>query len=148
MACAKGHTDGRLAGFRHIFRSVQLRRDLPVPPPGRTEADGWIHARRLRFRSLLEDRGRYAWCPSTLGEIFLGQAGGTTLRNYAAAIGEVYAVRRAGISLEHAPRRWFMRAGDYVLVRGGEPVRSALAVSCGIPGHDHPGDELKPRSSE
>jgi hypothetical protein len=80
---------------------------------------------------------------AALTEIFLGQAGGTTLRNYAAAIGEVYAVRRARISLDHAPRRWFMRAGDHVVVRGGTLVPSDLAVSCGIPGHDHPGDELK-----
>lgn len=80
---------------------------------------------------------------AALTEIFLGRAGGTTLRNYAAAIGEVYAVRRATISLEHTPRRWFMRADDYVVVRGGTLVPSALAVSCGIPGHDHPGDELQ-----
>ena len=78
-----------------------------------------------------------------LTDIFLGRAGGTALGNYAAAIGEVYAVRRARISLEHAPGRWFMRAGDFVVVRGGMPVPSALAVSCGIPGHDHPGDELQ-----
>lgn len=76
-------------------------------------------------------------------QIFLGRAGGTAFRNYAKAIGEVYAVRRAAISLEHAPRRWFMRAGDHVVVRGGTPVPSHLAVSCGIPGHDHPGEELQ-----
>ena len=80
---------------------------------------------------------------AALADIFLGRAGGTSLRNYAAAIGDVYAVRRATISLVHAPRRWFMRAGDFVVVRGGTPVPSALAVSCGIPGHDHPGDELQ-----
>jgi hypothetical protein len=80
---------------------------------------------------------------AALTEIFLGRAGGTALSNYAAAIGEVYAVRRARISLEHAPSRWFMRAGDYVVVRGSTKVPSDLAVSCGIPGHDHPGDELR-----
>ena len=80
---------------------------------------------------------------AALVEIFLGHAGGTTLHNYAAAIGEVYAVRRARISLEHAPHRWFMRAGDHVVVRGDTLVPSDLAVSCGIPGHDHPGDELQ-----
>lgn len=35
-----------------------------------------------------------------LSAIFLGQAGGTTLRNYA-AIGTVVAVRRAHITLDH-----------------------------------------------
>ena len=80
---------------------------------------------------------------AALTAIFLGRAGGTTFRNYAAAIGDVYAVRRARISLEHTPSRWLMRADDYVVVRGGRPVPSALAVSCGIPGHDHPGQELQ-----
>lgn len=80
---------------------------------------------------------------TALTNIFLGRAGGTAFRNYAAAIGEVYAVRRARISLEHRPRQWFMRADDYVVVSGGAPVPSDLAVSCGIPGHDHPGHELR-----
>src|SRR5215510_2340568 len=68
-----------------------------------------------------------------LTTIFLGRAGGTSLQNFAARIGDVYAVRRAAIALEHSPRRWFMRAADYVEVRGGTPVPSALAVTCGIP---------------
>ena len=78
-----------------------------------------------------------------LTDIFLGRAGGTTLANFAAAIGEVYAVRLARIELDHRPRRWFMRAGDYVEVRAATPVSSDLAVSCAIPGHDHPGEELQ-----
>jgi hypothetical protein len=80
---------------------------------------------------------------AALTAIFLGRAGGTAFRNYAARIGEVYAVRRARIWLEHAPRRWFIRADNYVVVRGGTPVPSELAVSCGIPGHDYPGGELQ-----
>jgi hypothetical protein len=79
-----------------------------------------------------------------LAEIFLGRAGGTALANYARAIGEVYAIRKARISLDHAPRRWFIGADDYVVVRGGAPVHSDLAITCGIPGHDQPGEELRP----
>src|SRR5437899_50343 len=45
-----------------------------------------------------------------LTQIFLGRSAGTARRNFAAAIGEVYAVRSAKIELEHTPRRWFMRA--------------------------------------
>ena len=78
-----------------------------------------------------------------LTEIFTGRAGGTTLRNYAAALGEVYAVRPARIRLDHTPRRWFMSADNYVEVRAATPVASDLPVSCGIPGHDHPGEELR-----
>ena len=78
-----------------------------------------------------------------LTQIFLGRSGGTVRRNFAAAIGEVYAVRPAKIELEHSPRRWFMRASDYLIVRATTPVPSDLgAVSCGIPGHDHPGEEV------
>jgi hypothetical protein len=79
-----------------------------------------------------------------LAKIFLGQAGGTPLRNFAKAIGEVYAVRPARIELDHRPRRWFMRASDYVSVRASVTVSSDVGpVSCGIPGHDHPGEELQ-----
>jgi hypothetical protein len=78
-----------------------------------------------------------------LAAIFLGRAGGTTLRNCAAAISDTYAVRPANIEINHTPRRWFMKADDYALVRAHTPVSSDLAVSCGIPGHDHPGDEVQ-----
>ena len=79
----------------------------------------------------------------TLTEIFTGRAGGTTLRNFAAVIGEVYAVRTARIELDHRRYRWSMRADDYVFVRAAMPVASELPVSCGIPGHGHPGEELR-----
>lgn len=78
-----------------------------------------------------------------LAAIFLGRAGGTTLRNFAAAISDTYAIRPASIEINHTPRRWFMKADDYVLVLAHTPVSSDLAVSCGIPGHDHPGDDVE-----
>jgi hypothetical protein len=77
-----------------------------------------------------------------LAAIFLGQAGGTTFENFAAAIGTVHAVRTARIELSHVRRRWFVRAETYVEVTATTPVLDAGAVSCGIPGHDHPGQEL------
>ena len=80
---------------------------------------------------------------AALATIFTGQAGGTTLRNYANVIGEVYAVRRANIELDHRRHRWSMRADNFVAVRGATPVESPLAISCGIPGHDRPGEELR-----
>jgi hypothetical protein len=75
--------------------------------------------------------------------IFLGRLGGTPARNFAKAITKVYAVRPAKIELEHRPRRWLIRAGDFVTVRATVPVPSELPVSCGIPGHDHPGEEVR-----
>ncbi|HET9833738.1 MAG TPA: hypothetical protein VFP91_18580 [Vicinamibacterales bacterium] len=50
--------------------------------------------------------------------------------------------RRRGGQLEHRPGRWFMRAGNYVTATAVASVNSELAISCGIPGHDHPGHEV------
>jgi hypothetical protein len=79
-----------------------------------------------------------------IADIFTGRAGGTAFKNYAAVIGEVYAVKPARIELDHRPKQWSIRAGDYVVVKGATPVQSEHgAVSCGIPGHDHPGEEVR-----
>ncbi len=80
---------------------------------------------------------------AALTAIFLGRVGGTPSRNFAAAIGEVYGIRVARIELEHRPRRWYMRADDFVTVSAAEVVPSELPVSCGIPGHDRPGEEVR-----
>jgi hypothetical protein len=77
-----------------------------------------------------------------LADIFLGRRGGTPMENYAGAIGEVVAVRQAAIQLEHRPGHWFMRAGDYVTAKAVATVNSELPISCGIPGHNHPGHEV------
>ncbi len=77
-----------------------------------------------------------------LADIFLGRAGGTTLRNFAAGIGEIYAVRPARIELDHTTNKESMRAGPYVTARTERPAQAKGEVSCGIPGHDRPGQEL------
>jgi hypothetical protein len=77
-----------------------------------------------------------------LTEIFLGRAGGTTLDNFARFIGDVYAVRPARIELEHTPNNQRIEVENHVHVRGADPVYSPESVSCGIPGHDHPGQEM------
>ena len=77
-----------------------------------------------------------------LASIFLGRAGGTTLRNFAKAIGEVYAVRVARILLDHTPNQERMRAGEFVVASTARPVLTDQPVTCGIPGHDHPGQEI------
>jgi hypothetical protein len=79
---------------------------------------------------------------AALAAIFLGQAGGTTLRNFAAAIGTVHAVRRARIELSHVPLRWSIRAGTYLTVRSETPVEASVPIACGIPGFDQPGQEV------
>jgi DNA-binding NarL/FixJ family response regulator len=79
---------------------------------------------------------------TALRNIFLGHAGGTAFQNFGARIGATYAIRRAAIELDHRPRRWFMRASTWVEVHASRIVSSDLAVTCGIPGHDQPGNEL------
>jgi hypothetical protein len=79
-----------------------------------------------------------------LENIFLGRLGGTPASNFANEIGSVQAVQSASIDLDHRPGRWFMRASDYVTVKATTAVPAEHgAVSCGIPGHDHPGEEVR-----
>ena len=55
----------------------------------------------------------------------------------------MYAIRQAKIELDHTPKKWFMRAENFVEVRAHEIVPSELPVTCGIPGHNQGGDELR-----
>jgi hypothetical protein len=64
------------------------------------------------------------------------------MRNFAAAIGTVHAVRRARIELSHVPRRWSMVVDTYLAVRAETPVDAPAPVACGIPGLDRPGQEV------
>ncbi len=77
-----------------------------------------------------------------LADIFLGRAGGTTLRNFAAGIGEIHAVRPARIALDHAPGHESMQAGGYVFARTQRPAPGAAVVWSGTAGHDRPGHAL------
>lgn len=74
--------------------------------------------------------------------IFLGRAGGTVANLYGPAIGEVHAVRRASITVEHAAPRKRIDVVGYVTLVAEDPASDAGAVQCGIPGFDHPGTEL------
>lgn len=80
---------------------------------------------------------------SAVADMFLGRAGGSTLANFAKAIDEVYAIRLAKIRLDHTSGRQRIDVEDQVTVRAIEPVNVDATVSCGIPGHDHPGTELR-----
>ena len=80
---------------------------------------------------------------ASLGDVFLGRAGGTSLNNFAAAIAEVHGVRRASIELEHEPGLWGIGVEGHVRVEARETVPTDESVACGIPGMDHPGQELR-----
>jgi len=80
---------------------------------------------------------------AVLRPIFEGKWGGTALRQFAKNIVEIFEIRRAKIELDHTPKKWFMRANDWVEVRASEIVPSEKPVSCGIPGHERAGDEVR-----
>jgi hypothetical protein len=77
-----------------------------------------------------------------LRRVFVGEAGGGTMANYAGAIGTVSSVRRARITLDHRSGEWSIDVGPYVDVRASREVDSDEPVACGIPGLDHPGREV------
>ena len=77
-----------------------------------------------------------------LEAIFLGRAGGSTLQNFAALIDTVRAVRRAEIVVDHRTGRESISVGDAIDVRARQSVATSSAITCAIPGHDHPGKEI------
>jgi hypothetical protein len=74
--------------------------------------------------------------------IFLGRAGGGTLRNFAHLIGPVHAVRSARISLDHGTRTKRIGVNGFLSVEAARTVPDQEEVLCGIPGFDHPGEEM------
>jgi hypothetical protein len=77
-----------------------------------------------------------------LADVFLGRAGGTPMRNYAPAIKEVFGIHPAQIEVVHERGLQEIRVGETVRVVARAPFASEESVTCGIPGHDHPGEEL------
>jgi hypothetical protein len=78
---------------------------------------------------------------TALADLFLGRAGGTPARNYAPAIKEVYGVRAARIEVVHDRGGQEIRVDDAVTVLARAPFPAVEDVTCGIPGHDQPGEE-------
>lgn len=77
-----------------------------------------------------------------LADIFLGRAGGGTLKYFAANIAEIFAVRAAKIELEHSPHHEKMEVKSFVSAVTAKVDLTDQTVSCGIPGHDKPGQEI------
>jgi hypothetical protein len=114
-----------------------LLNDLSVAMAGR-----WDDAKPPWHVVLYVDERASAQQHDALRDIFLGRAGGTAANNYASAIGEVYAVRPARIELDHTRGHERLRIGRFVDAATASPLALAEPISCGIPGHDHPGQEL------
>lgn len=123
----EGHADEvDLAGFE-VVMAGSYDDDEPGSP--------WRVALYVDERA--SDRQREA-----LESIFLGRSGGTTLTNFATFIGEVLAVRSARIAIDHSRGGRRIVAGEFVEVVERAPYLSDEPVSCGIPGHGQPGEEV------
>ncbi len=79
-----------------------------------------------------------------LSGIFLGKRGGNIL--FTANIVDVIAVRRADIGLDHTKRRERISVHEFASAEVEKLADYQGTVTCGIPGHDHPGEESVSRS--
>jgi hypothetical protein len=78
-----------------------------------------------------------------LAAVFLGRAGGLPARGFGSNIVEIHAVQPAAIDLDHTPDKERLEIAPFLTVRTREAVAHDFPVSCGIPGHDHPGQEIR-----
>jgi hypothetical protein len=124
----QGHADGTgLSGLQAVLSIRYLDQVHPSTP--------WEVV-------LYVDQGARDGQRAALADIFLGRAGGTVARLYGPAIGEVYAVRPARITLEHTAARKRIDVVGYLTVQAEGDASEPGDVRCGIPGFDHPGTEL------
>jgi hypothetical protein len=79
-----------------------------------------------------------------LAQIYLGQVGGTPLRQFPWAFKDsrLLGVHAVPIEIEHVPGHGWFRAGPKVSVRIRGPVADPRPVTCVIPGHHQPGREV------
>lgn len=99
--------------------------------------------RPWRVALYIDDRAERAQ-HEALSAIFLGRAGGGTLRNFASNIGEVYAVRAARILLTHRGGHERIEAEDYVRVAAlhrAEDDQDGQGVSSDLSGARYPAAE-------
>jgi hypothetical protein len=124
----EGHADGRdLADLRAVL-SIRYRDDVTPSTP-------WEVV-------LYVDEAADQAQQDALSAILLGRAGGSVADLYGPAIGDVHAVRRARIMLEHVEARKRIDVVGYLTVEAEEEASAPGEVRCGIPGFDHPGTEL------
>lgn len=76
---------------------------------------------------------------AAIGQIFEGKAEGNVF--FTANIAKVLGLKRARISLDHRSGEETVRIAGIADVRVDQLVDFDGTVSCGIPGHDHPGRE-------
>jgi hypothetical protein len=80
-----------------------------------------------------------------LAALFLGRVDGTPVATlpFAAWITEVHAIRSAHIELDHTADAQRIDVPPYLTVKTREAVTQESRVSCGIPGHQFAGQEIR-----
>jgi hypothetical protein len=81
---------------------------------------------------------------AALEDIFTGRLGGDATRHFPWAWkeSELAAVRPVEIVVDHTRRRQRLRIRDHISVRIRDRFDGAETVTCVIPGHEQPGEEL------
>jgi hypothetical protein len=78
-----------------------------------------------------------------LEAVFLGRAGGHIANTFGPNIVEIYAVKRAHIELDHTKDKQRIDVAPFLTVKTREAVPHDYSVTCAIPGHEHPGQEIR-----
>ena len=94
--------------------------------------------------SLYVDRSADDAAFDALSGIFLGKRGGNIF--FTSNILHVVAVRRADITLDHSKRRERISVREFASAEVERRADYEGIVTCGIPGHGHPGEESVSRS--
>jgi hypothetical protein len=123
----RGHAGALDLVDMKVVMTGRWMRDVKVP---------WTVALYVDERATQEQK-------DALAAIFLGKAGGPMATSYAANIGDVIAVKSASIELDHTSNAEKIEISPLLIVKTKEPVKHDFTVSCGIPGHDHPGQEIR-----
>jgi len=113
--------------------------DLKVVMAGRWQ----VKAGNSWHVTLYVDERATAAQRQALAAVFLGRAGGLPGRGFGPNIVEVHEVASAAIELDHTPARERIEVAPFLTVRTREAVGHDFPVTCGIPGHDHPGHEIR-----
>jgi hypothetical protein len=95
----------------------------------------WTWALYLDERATDEQR-------DALAAIFTGRLGGKPTDIWASEPFEFIGTRTAQIIVDHTPRRQLLRVRDHVTLTIHGRHEEDAVVSCGIPGHENPGEEL------
>ena len=91
---------------------------------------------------LFIDSGASEVARDAMAGILTGRRGGGPARQYGRAIKELLFVEPADIAIDHTPRHEVISVRGHVRAAALRQYETKAAVTCGIPGHDRPGQEL------